>query len=307
VTALAIPRTRSRFAGGRSHSLGPADARHAALELSSSFNPSTACGRATALERQATVLLGCEGEQAIESVPGSVHGPELGIWIEAKARRELTKADIAAFSFKTLDLCRQAAAHDPAGTMRHAWWPVLVSSEPCTETVHRCCLASGVVLVKPGAGVIGDALFVQDELSVEILDYYDRYAPGELERRGLEIRGAARTRCVRRAPVTLPQRRPLFSNHLTRASGTASPGFAGLLLAGLRRSWAYACSPSARSRRSAVASKPSPRFPSPSTLSISSATGAALLRPNGVLDSPVRSGVGGVDDPPADVCEETSS
>jgi hypothetical protein len=193
-------------------------------------------------------LFGCGGRSgAGHELDGVGHGPEIGIWIEAKARAELTKLDVAVFAFKALDLYREAAAHDPAGTMRRAWWPVLVSSEPCTETVHRCCLTSGVVLVEPtvfplptlvhvaarpsadmhltdgllglavdhgerlcrpmqarwtldverrqlclsldepGARELGDALYVQRELTGDLLDYYDCHAPGELEHRGLAL------------------------------------------------------------------------------------------------------------------------
>ena len=192
-------------------------------------------------------LFGCAGRSgANHELDGAGHGAELGIWIEAKARAALEKADVAVFAFKALDLYREAAQHDPEGTTRRAWWPVLVSSEPCCEAVHRCCLAMGVILcepsvfplptlvhvaarpcrrhaprraaardggrarrtaVPPDAGplaarrraadssasrstspapaTIGDALFVQRELTGDLLDYYDCHAPGELERRGL--------------------------------------------------------------------------------------------------------------------------
>jgi hypothetical protein len=191
-------------------------------------------------------LFGCSGRSgANHELDGAGHGAGLGIWIEAKARKALEKADVAVFAFKTLDLYREAVQHDPAGSARQAWWPVLVSSEPCREAVHRCCLAMGVILCEPsvfplptlmsvaarpfadmhlderllgmavdlgerlcrpmqarwplnpgrrelclsldepGAAAIGDALFVQRELTGDLLDFYDRHAPGELERRGL--------------------------------------------------------------------------------------------------------------------------
>ena len=95
-------------------------------------------------------LFGCTGRSgANHELDGAGHGPELGIWIEAKARAVLKKADVAVFAFKALDLYREAAQHYPEGTMRRAWWPVLVSSEPCSEAVHRCCLAMGVILCEP--------------------------------------------------------------------------------------------------------------------------------------------------------------
>jgi hypothetical protein len=34
---------------------------------------------------------------------------------------------------------------------------------------------------------IGDLLYVQDELSAQIVDYYDLHRPAELERRGAEL------------------------------------------------------------------------------------------------------------------------
>ena len=190
-------------------------------------------------------LFGCTGRSgANHELDGAGHWTELGIWIEAKARAALEKADVAVFAFKTLDLYREAAQRHPEGTTRRAWWPVLVSSEPCSEAVHRCCLAMGVILCEPsafplptlvrvaarpcadmhlderllgmvvdlgerlcrpmqarwpldagrrqlclsldepGATTIGDALFVQRELTGYLLDFYDSHAPGELERRG---------------------------------------------------------------------------------------------------------------------------
>jgi hypothetical protein len=69
------------------------------------------------------------------------------VWLRSFAALE--KADVAVFAFKTLDLYREAARLDPEGSTRQAWWPVLVSSEPCREAVHRCCLAMGVILCEP--------------------------------------------------------------------------------------------------------------------------------------------------------------
>lgn len=206
-------------------------------------------------------LFGCTGRSgANHELDGAGHGAELGIWIEAKARAAVEKADVAVFAFKALDLYREAAQHDPEGTMRRAWWPVLVSSEPCCEAVHRCCLAIGVILCEPsvfplptlmrvaarpaadmhldgrllgmvvdlgerlcrsmqarwpldpgrrqlclsldepGPTAIGDALFVQRELTGDLLDFYDSHAPGELERRG-------RRAAERLGPAALAMRR----------------------------------------------------------------------------------------------------
>ena len=189
---------------------------------------------------------------------------------EAKARAALEKADVAVFAFKILDLYREAAQHDTEGTAGRAWWPVLVSSEPCCEAVHRCCLAMGVILCEPSvlplptlvhvaarpsadmhldvrllgmavelgerlcrpmqarwpldvgrrqlglsldepeAAAIGDALFVQRELTGDLLDFYDRYAPGELDRRSLHI-------TQRMGSVMKPEHRTALSAARTRA------------------------------------------------------------------------------------------
>lgn len=193
---------------------------------------------------------------ARHELDGAGHGGDVGIWLEAKARAALEKADVAVFAFKTLDLYRESAAVSPAATARGSWWPILVSSEPCSEAVHRSCIAMGVTLCEPtlmpipsllhiagkpvadthlgdrllgelvrlgervsksvqqrwpidaeartislsldepGAREIGDLLYVQRELSGDLLDYYDRAAPGELERRGTEL-GDRLSACAR--------------------------------------------------------------------------------------------------------------
>jgi hypothetical protein len=100
-------------------------------------------------------LFGSDGRSGVHhELDGAGHGPapdgeEMGIWLEAKARAEIDKSDVAVFAFKSLDLYREQAAQRPEATTAGAWWPVLVSSEPCTETVHRSCLAMGVMLCEP--------------------------------------------------------------------------------------------------------------------------------------------------------------
>jgi hypothetical protein len=95
-------------------------------------------------------LFGRSGHSgAHHELDGAAHGSDSAIWLEAKARRELHKADVAVFAFKCLDLYRAAAAHDPATVGAGAWWPILVSSEPCSAAVHRSCLSLGVLLCEP--------------------------------------------------------------------------------------------------------------------------------------------------------------
>lgn len=193
-------------------------------------------------------LFGNHGRSgAAHEIDGAGHGAQVGIWLEAKARAALDKADVAVFAFKALDLYRHSAAQDPDATGRATWWPILVSSEPCGEAVHRSCLSMGVVLCEPsvfplptlmrvaanpmadmylgdqlpgemvrlgellckpiqrrwridpqrrhimlsldeaGPRELGDALFVQRELTGALLDYYDQHAPDELERRGASL------------------------------------------------------------------------------------------------------------------------
>ena len=198
-------------------------------------------------------LFGTDGRSGVHhELDGAGHGPamdgtDIGIWLEAKARAALDKADVAVFAFKALDLYREYAAQRPEVTAAGAWWPVLVSSEPCSETVHRSCLTIGVTLCEPsmlplpallrvasrpmadmhlderllaeavrlgellckpmqrrwtidahartismsldepGADALTDVMFVQAELTDQLLDYYDCVAPGELERRGAAL------------------------------------------------------------------------------------------------------------------------
>jgi hypothetical protein len=95
-------------------------------------------------------LFGRSGHSGAQhELDGAAHGAGSGIWLEAKARSELHKADVAVFAFKCLDLYRAAAAYDPGAVAPASWWPILVSSEPCSEAVHRSSLSLGVVLCEP--------------------------------------------------------------------------------------------------------------------------------------------------------------
>jgi hypothetical protein len=190
-------------------------------------------------------LFGAGSASGVEhELDGVGHGAETGIWVEAKAREALGKSDVALFDLKCRDLYIEAIRHDPPRTAAVRWWPVLVSSEPVSDSVRRLCLAQGILLCEPGrlplpvilriasnpeadlhlsetlmqeavrlfepccralqerlevedggrairlsiAGYptprdFGDALFAQDELSADVLDYMELEAPGELEAR----------------------------------------------------------------------------------------------------------------------------
>jgi hypothetical protein len=95
-------------------------------------------------------LFGMGGRSgAPHEIDGAGHGSNLGLWLEAKARVEVTKDHVAVFAFKALDLYREAAARDAEATARAEWWPALVSSEECSVSVRRSCFAMGVVLCEP--------------------------------------------------------------------------------------------------------------------------------------------------------------
>ena len=51
---------------------------------------------------------------------------------------------------------------------------------PLDQGRRQLCLS----LDEPGPATIGDALFVQRELTGDLLDFYDSHDPGELESRG---------------------------------------------------------------------------------------------------------------------------
>jgi hypothetical protein len=154
---------------------------------------------------------------------------------------------VATFLFKCLDLYAEAAYQDAPGVASAHWWPVLMSSEPTSETVRRSCAAWGVVLCDPvrvplvtlmdtasqpvadmylpetplselvrlggravapmqlrwridrerhelctalgsaDAKAIGELLYLQDELTGDLLDMFDSHAPDYLWRRGAAL------------------------------------------------------------------------------------------------------------------------
>lgn len=186
------------------------------------------------------------------SASGSSHeidaaglGPSVGVWVEAKSKASVSRADIALFRLKCEDLYLAELRYNRERTASCRWWPVLVSSEPVSRSVRCLCAAHGIVLCDPnllplpvilkvaanpeadlhlreallseavrlmepacrsmqerwrlgasGAALelslsaipsprsISDLLFVQRELSGDLLDYMDTEQPGELDRRG---------------------------------------------------------------------------------------------------------------------------
>lgn len=172
----------------------------------------------------------------------------VGVWIEAKSRAELGKADIALFDLKCADLYRAAARRIPDATTASTWWPIFVSNEPASPPVRQLCMSLGIVLCdpqriplpvllraaanpeadmhlpetmlaeavrpferpcqpmqkrwqvnhdgrsivltldgEPDAATNADALYVQDELTEDLLDYFELEAPGRLESRASEL------------------------------------------------------------------------------------------------------------------------
>ena len=71
------------------------------------------------------------------------------VLIESKSRITLDKSDIATFHLKCFDFYRAAACKDPEQTSKTRWWPLLLSSEPASETVRRICCDLGVGLCDP--------------------------------------------------------------------------------------------------------------------------------------------------------------
>jgi hypothetical protein len=82
-------------------------------------------------------------------IDGAGHGPDSGIWVEAKAGASIGNADVALFRFKCDDLYMANVRLDPTRTAAVRWWPVLVSSTPASDNVRRLCMASGIVLCDP--------------------------------------------------------------------------------------------------------------------------------------------------------------
>ena len=86
---------------------------------------------------------------AHHEIDGVGQGPEIGAWIESKARFALDKSDVAVFNLKCFDFYRAVASEFPEQTAKARWWPLLVSSEPTSETVRRVCCDLGVVVCDP--------------------------------------------------------------------------------------------------------------------------------------------------------------
>ena len=86
---------------------------------------------------------------ARHEIDGVGQGPEIGVWIESKARMTLDKSDVAVFHAKCFDFYREAASEYPEQTAEASWWPLLVSSEPTDRAVRQMCCDLGVVLCDP--------------------------------------------------------------------------------------------------------------------------------------------------------------
>lgn len=86
---------------------------------------------------------------AAHEIDGAGAGADIATWIEAKARGRLEKADVAVFDLKCFDLYRGACIEDPSTVLDASWWPLLVSSEPISDSVRRVCIDLGIVLCDP--------------------------------------------------------------------------------------------------------------------------------------------------------------
>ena len=86
---------------------------------------------------------------ASHEIDGVGQGPDIGVWIESKARTALDKSDVSVFNLKCFDLFRYAATQFPEETAEARWWQLLVSSEPTDDAVRRICCDLGVVLCDP--------------------------------------------------------------------------------------------------------------------------------------------------------------
>ena len=86
---------------------------------------------------------------ASHEIDGVGQGPEVGAWIESKARVGLDKSDVAVFHLKCFDLYREVASVYPEQTAEARWWPLLVSSEPTTQSIRKVGCDLGVVVCDP--------------------------------------------------------------------------------------------------------------------------------------------------------------
>ena len=117
---------------------------------------------------------------ARHEIDGAGQGPEIGAWIESKARTTLNKSDVAVFHLKCFDLYRAAASEYPEQTAQAKWWPLLVSSEPTGEAVRRICCDLGVVVCDPQRLPLPALLFAASRPNAD--DYLSETHLGELVR-----------------------------------------------------------------------------------------------------------------------------
>ena len=117
---------------------------------------------------------------ARHEIDGVGQGPEIGAWIESKARTTLDKSDVAVFHVKCFDLHREAASEYPEQTAKAKWWPLLVSSEPTDEAVRRMCCDLGVVVCDPRRLPLPALLFAASRPNAD--DYLSETHLGELVR-----------------------------------------------------------------------------------------------------------------------------
>ena len=117
---------------------------------------------------------------ARHEIDGVGQGPEIGAWIESKARTTLDKSDVAVFHVKCFDLHREAASEYPEQTAKAKWWPLLVSWEPTDEAVRRMCCDLGVVVCDPRRLPLPALLFAASRPNAD--DYLSETHLGELVR-----------------------------------------------------------------------------------------------------------------------------
>ena len=134
--------------------------------------------------RQHAGVLGLFGQGsrsgARHEIDGVGQGPEIGAWIESKARIMLDKADVAVFHVKCFDLYREAASEYPDQTAKARWWPLLVSSEPTDEAIRKMCCDLGVVVCDPQRLPLPALLFTASRPNAD--DYLSEVHLGELVR-----------------------------------------------------------------------------------------------------------------------------
>ena len=115
---------------------------------------------------------------ARHEIDGVGQGPEIGAWIESKARTTINKSDVAVFHIKCFDLYREVASEFPEQTSEARWWPLLVSSEPTDETIRKMCCDLGVVACDPQRLPLPALLFAASRPNAD--DYLSEVHLGEL-------------------------------------------------------------------------------------------------------------------------------